>query len=158
MNEKNIEWWKELKPGDKVVLDVKKDDPNYWRLEKKNEVYFDGIYEPKKGMEKYFDPVPKFQFKEEDIGKKDSGFGIPIENIMNVKSVNGVEVEHKHKTERAKRMETRLKYVPNNFEISEMNGKYICPCWSPENPEKYVYSKKSTAMVVHKRHLARQNL
>lgn len=159
---KNIEWWEQnVKVGDSILMDIKSSDKNYWKFNNKNktsEIYFDGIYYPRDDMKQYFSPEPKFQLKKEDIGDKSKGFTIPSENIRSIKQINGEEVKSEHVTERTKRIAVQKKYVPNNFEIRNINGRWVCPCWSPEDPSKYSYSIRANAINNHKGHLARSHL
>ena len=161
-DEKNIEWWKEnVKVGDEVIIHVNNKYKNYWRFNDKKGIkslYFDGISYPREDVAEFCDPAPRFQLDKKDIGDKSVGFAIPVEYIITINSINGIEVEHKHKTERAKRMEIRLKYISNNFDVRNINGRWVCPCWSPDEPNKYSYLRKDHAVFLHKRHLARQSL
>ena len=160
---RNIEWWKEnVKVGDEVLIHVNNKYKNYWRFNDKKgikKIYFDGISYPRKDVAEFFDPSPRFQLDKKDIGDKSVGFAIPIEDIITINSINGVEVkpEHNH-TEKTKRIMIQKKYVSNNFDVRNINGRWVCPCWSPEEPNKYSYSIRSNAINNHKGHLARNNL
>lgn len=155
---KSIEWWNDnVKRGDIIEMDVSGDDPNFWVFSSKKggDIYFDEVSYPSDDLKQYFKPSPKFQRKKEDIGKKESGFIVELDNIRIVRTINGEPV--KKSTVRP------VSPIPNNTvsrssssfssDIREVNGRWVCPCYNPDEPSKFSYSQKGHAVWNHKKHI-----
>lgn len=160
---RNVEWWTEnVKQGDKIEAEVDTSDPNFWIFTNKkgNEVYFDEISYPAGELKKYFGPAPKFQRSKEDLGKKDSGYLIDLDNIKEVRTVNGEPVK-KTKSHRTSAIKTNIpagsevpgKSTSSSNEIRQVNGRWVCPCYNPEFPDRFSYSQKGHAVWNHKKHI-----
>ena len=159
---RNVEWWTEnVKQGDKIEADVDESEPNFWIFaSKKNGVYFDEISYPSKDTKNYFGPAPKFQRSKEDLGKKSSGYLIDLDNIKEVRTVNGEPVK-KTKSYRVPAVKINIpagsevpeKSMSSSNEIRQVNGRWVCPCYNPESPDRFSYSQKGHAVWNHKKHI-----
>lgn len=154
-NIRNIEFWKEFKNGDVIELDVNGKTNNDWIFAKP--VYFDEIAYPSNGMDKYFGPQIKFQKNKEDLGDKSKGYGIDLMDIKRIKSINKEPVNYTAGKVRNYKLNVtktgRVSRSNLNFEVKQMGNRWVCPCYNPENPDKYSYSLRSNAVKNHKTHL-----
>lgn len=155
---KNMEWWKNIKKGDEFELDVANGINNDWKFaiikgkdKKYKTVYFDDIWYPPDDIKKYSDPMLKFQTKKEDIDNKMTSVGITLSDIKNINSYNGEKLINERKVRNVNNL-THNTHSTITIDVYEINGKWACPCYNPNEPNKFLYSQKSNARMNHKKY------
>jgi hypothetical protein len=157
MNERNIKWWENVKRGDKLEMDVDSNEPNAWVFsnKKNTDVFFDEISYPPESLRNIAEPAPKFQRNKEDLGKSNRGYLLRLENLKRIKTINGEPIKKMktHKTNAVKtKSESPGKFIPSG-EVYQVNGRWVCPCYNPDFPDRFSYSQKGHAVWNHKKHI-----
>lgn len=165
---KSIDWWEDnAKPGDVFRISVSDGTTNDWQFGRRKtstspreavNVYFDHISYPDGDIEGYFAPAPVFQRSKENLGNKSTGFPLELEDFSMIISHNGEKVAKtyhstKHHSQEPEKKRGGKKAQDVGFEVQEMNGRYVCPCYEPQTPDKFSYSQKGHAIWNHKKHI-----
>ena len=168
---KSIDWWeKNAKQGDVFRISVHDGSNNDWNFGMRKtpkspreavDVVFDRIYYPHDDIKEYVSPMPTFQKTKITLGDKSKEFPLDLEDLSQIYTKNGEKVARTYHREGGDVIEksNRGRSPQENlgFEVQEIDGRFCCPCFSPENPKKFSYSQKGHAIWNHKKHIGMRN-